>query len=1755
MSEYTSIAKKLLKTFFYNKDVYAKQLKDENDKVMYNTVYNKIDANKIRFMLQNEQAIMTYQQKFERLKWLCLDFDINRSVISEGYDFFNDDKYRELLNKEVQRTVAVLRELKISYALEFSGNRGFHIWIFLKQEINKYIGNLLLEGLIEKVKFEVISKPNTPITLDKYPKNGQPKGNRIGLGVKIPLSYHLKSNSYSHLIEDITDVKRVTKMTDDFLQKQGLILDRIESVDISYLLEVLEIDKIEDIKQYEAISGSFVNDIELDEVIRMLSKCEIYNYIFSKSLSDLTEFDRMVITGTLIRLSSSDNNKLGRDLLSQYFSSDSEVYNHTITNEKLKVLGHLYPPTIAYLEKKYHLQCNHCRQHDIKNVMQLLEGVEVNYNSNTKRLLKWVINSEKKYLTQNDEVPLNFIYDELSNINIGELEKDIIKIKQGEFSKAEYFKYIRKEGEDKNRELISLSAKDRVLTTYAMFELNQVLYGQYSTNSYSYRLNYDLNKNDIFINWNTLWLKYVKNIEDKIYSDSYDNYYILKLDVHKFYEKVNHIMLREILYEAPSEVMSLMIKDLTSEQKETYKNLCEYLINVSMELSMEGVPQGPAYARYLAEIYLTVVDEAISKELNKDYEHYFRYVDDMVIIVENEETANRIYNIVESVLGTLSLDLNMDKILKGKVSDLKHQIIGQDINKYFIDGIDETTPKRVLNKAVAVLDRMFKDELDNVNIKQLPFYLTHLINKDYLEAKREEIIHTITESEIGRGSLFKHFYKNIIFAAPRQKDVEFYRKLKGLSRANFINELSRDYLKLEIEQLKEIICYYIKVEDLQNYERIELLRVVLKSGLQMDGDFIKKNDYSIIIRLLESTTNINWTEELLKGSLVVLQGIEDKSRVLNHLNCILSNSINIPAFKEVIETIYSTISRHKKVLYTIENNQIVYNLIAFITMFLRLKQIEDLWRQYHLSFHQSNIKINYNAWYKYDKVINKKEIVDESVLFFLTSVFSGQGVIQELGVKDAEEEYAMYLFLYLFNSEEKPTLKEEIQDRVKQIANKQNLKFLQWCLDGNINYYPDDDIAISNIYLNNRIIIKRNNTLLIRGSEKILDDFDEKQRQIENWYDQKEYHYAIIELKEKLQNLDDKFSELELFDALGFLVKIQKLANVEEDKYLNVFEKGTFREGDEEFYFRYSKYDNKIVINKDKKINNNKKAFFSELLNNFTNADIKNKIFLNSYECSNKTFIQDFVPTYLKDIETVMEFIKMLSENIRKYFKINGENLYSLELSKIVAIKELIQKREMKRYDKEIECLNYYNSLYGNDYEKFILYSSKSKIDTNNLKGLIEGIVQSVSTNIEHDDVLFIQKYLNKISSYVEEEVSITDLAKFKKVRVDKNYINNTQLKIAEGLYDIASIKYYEIGNNEEFKQLTNKEVFYLLNSDYVYWYNDYIILIPSALEKILEIVEQKEGRYDKSSLEIESGLVNDPNFDRAVQNIQLQSGVTLDEAKMRISEFCQGIDHKYFSSILKVISSYLVFKEEDIQYFIDLILNKVKQGEEKCLMPLKKKNDDNGLHQILFVKYKTLFDRKSDNEKRILNDFRKIDRKQPINEIVLISDIGLGGSQFKKALNYYMNDSLKGKKSHSYLDVNKKAFKELFFNPSVSLTLLNCLYTDKYKREVIAYLDEKGFKGKVNFEGTAFNYQKYLYKNIVNKKRDRDVFVEFAKENFDTHKLSIPVPGKLTYNDYLKKIENDSTQNVLVARYRSMPKYHHVIFTERTSIFQYRKD
>lgn len=119
------------------------------------------------------------------------------------------------------------------------------------------------------------------------------------------------------------------------------------------------------------------------------------------------------------------------------------------------------------------------------------------------------------------------------------------------------------------------------------------------------------------------------------------NYYILKMDVTKYFQNIDKRILWEIL---KRKIKDKKLLWLTRE------------ILLSTE-GMVGLPLGNYTSQMFANIYLNELDQYVKHKLKCKY--YYRYMDDMVIMCENKEIAKDILNDITKFLKeNLKLTLN-----------------------------------------------------------------------------------------------------------------------------------------------------------------------------------------------------------------------------------------------------------------------------------------------------------------------------------------------------------------------------------------------------------------------------------------------------------------------------------------------------------------------------------------------------------------------------------------------------------------------------------------------------------------------------------------------------------------------------------------------------------------------------------------------------------------------------------------------------------------------------------------------------------------------------------------------------------------------------------------------------------------------------------------------------------------------------------------------------------------------------------------
>ena len=184
-------------------------------------------------------------------------------------------------------------------------------------------------------------------------------------------------------------------------------------------------------------------------------------------------------------------------------------------------------------------------------------------------------------------------------------------------------------------------------------------------------------------------MKHCKNI--------WGEYYILKMDIKKYFENIH----KDILYE----ILQRKIKDkkiLWLTKEIIYSNN-----------GKTGLPIGNYTSQMYANIYLNELDQYVKHNLKCKY--YFRYMDDGIILLKTKEKAKEILEAIQKFLKEkLKLELNQKtQIFKNKQGV---NFCGYKINEYRLK-IRDKGKRRLKKKIKSLKEKVVKGEITSKEAK------------------------------------------------------------------------------------------------------------------------------------------------------------------------------------------------------------------------------------------------------------------------------------------------------------------------------------------------------------------------------------------------------------------------------------------------------------------------------------------------------------------------------------------------------------------------------------------------------------------------------------------------------------------------------------------------------------------------------------------------------------------------------------------------------------------------------------------------------------------------------------------------------------------------------------------------------------------------------------------------------------------------------------------------------------------------------
>lgn len=229
--------------------------------------------------------------------------------------------------------------------------------------------------------------------------------------------------------------------------------------------------------------------------------------------------------------------------------------------------------------------------------------------------------------------------------NLVKLQKELIERTYTLGKYREFYIY-----EPKKRLIMAQPFKDRVVQWAIYQVLNPVFAQGYITDSYACIKERGTHKAVKRLHY---WLRQVGKKPEK--------YYFLKLDISKYFYRIDHDVLMGILKRKIRDDDMIFLLDKTVNSSETNFGLppgkSPGEVKRSDRVSEKGMPVGNLSSQMFANLYLNELDQYCKRTLGIHF--YVRYMDDVIILHQDKDQLHEWKRIIDTFLKEkLQLDLN-----------------------------------------------------------------------------------------------------------------------------------------------------------------------------------------------------------------------------------------------------------------------------------------------------------------------------------------------------------------------------------------------------------------------------------------------------------------------------------------------------------------------------------------------------------------------------------------------------------------------------------------------------------------------------------------------------------------------------------------------------------------------------------------------------------------------------------------------------------------------------------------------------------------------------------------------------------------------------------------------------------------------------------------------------------------------------------------------------------------------------------------
>jgi hypothetical protein len=297
----------MMNLFSGRENTHSRQWHDDSGKMGYVPVKEPVSFNTMKDHLLGNQTIGIYQLDMNNeVKFMAFDIDVLKYAQKQ---FSENKKFREFIIKsmnEISNHIkALLNPYQIYVNFEWSGSKGYHGWILLKEKMNARIAWLFVNKVVKQITIEGV-----PIAIEVFPKQGKINSDQLGNLIKVPLGIHLKTGEKCWFLDD--DYKKIESYDSVANLKLSSSTDVInalkdwKNINIEDKKNEIKIDEKQESRDDFIPAVEKKVRLETDSEYQLiLSKCFVIRQIVSKieNSFEISNTERMTLTFTLGHLS------------------------------------------------------------------------------------------------------------------------------------------------------------------------------------------------------------------------------------------------------------------------------------------------------------------------------------------------------------------------------------------------------------------------------------------------------------------------------------------------------------------------------------------------------------------------------------------------------------------------------------------------------------------------------------------------------------------------------------------------------------------------------------------------------------------------------------------------------------------------------------------------------------------------------------------------------------------------------------------------------------------------------------------------------------------------------------------------------------------------------------------------------------------------------------------------------------------------------------------------------------------------------------------------------------------------------------------------------------------------------------------------------------------------------------------------------------------------------------------------------------